>query len=81
MTARRGFDRLFVVSLGGFAFAYLLLIGAIVGLGPSLVISIVGLVAPQIVVPGAQFLPLGVGLLPVMFALAAVRGERSAQTA
>lgn len=59
----------------------LLLTGAVVGLGPSLVISIVGLVAPQIVVPGAQFLPLGVGLLPVMFALAAVRGERNAQTA
>jgi membrane-associated protease RseP (regulator of RpoE activity) len=59
----------------------LLLIGAVVGLGPSLVISIVGLIAPQIVVPGAQFLPLGIGLLPVTFALAAVRKERSTQAA
>jgi hypothetical protein len=57
----------------------LLLAGAVIGLGPSLVISIVGLIAPQVVVPGAQFLPLGVGLLPVLFAIAAVRGERSAQ--
>jgi len=45
------------------------------------VISIVGLIAPQVVVPGAQFLPLGIGLLPVTFALAAVRGGRSAQAA
>jgi len=59
----------------------LLLVGAVVGLGPSLVISLVGLIAPQVVVPGAQFLPLGIGLLPVTFALAAVRGERGAQAA
>ncbi len=57
----------------------LLLAGAIVGLGPSLVISIVGLVAPQVVVPGAQFLPLGIGVLPVALALAAVKGERRAK--
>ena len=56
----------------------LLLLGAVAGLGPSLVISFVGLVAPQVVVPGAQFLPLGLALLPVTFAIAAVRGERSA---
>jgi hypothetical protein len=56
----------------------LLLVGAVVGLGPSLVISLVGLVAPQVVVPGAQFLPLGIGLLPVTLALAAARGERRA---
>jgi hypothetical protein len=54
----------------------LLLAGAVVGLGPSLVISLVGLVAPQVVVPGAQFIPLGIGVLPVALALAAVRGER-----
>jgi hypothetical protein len=59
----------------------LLLGGAVVGLGPTLVISIVGLLAPQVVVPGAQFLPLGIGVLPVTFALAAVRGERRAQVA
>jgi len=59
----------------------LLLVGAVVGLGPSLVISIVGLVAPQVVVPGARFLPLGIGVLPVVLALAAVRGERSVQAA
>jgi hypothetical protein len=57
----------------------LLLLGAVVGLGPSLVISIVGLVAPQVVVPGAQFLPLLIGVLPVTLALAAVRGERGAK--
>ncbi len=57
----------------------LLLAGAVVGLGPSLVLSLVGLFAPQVVVPGAQFLPLGIGFLPVALALAAVRGERSAQ--
>ena len=55
--------------------------GTIVGLGPSFIISVVGLVAPQVVVPGAQLLPLGVGLLPVTFAIAAVRGERAAQAA
>ncbi|MFC1639311.1 PDZ domain-containing protein [Gemmatimonadota bacterium] len=59
----------------------LLLVGAVIGLGPSIVISIVGLVAPQVVVPGAQFLPLGVGLLPVLFAIAAVRGSRAQQVA
>ena len=59
----------------------LLLLAAIVGLGPSLVISLVGLFAPQVVVPGAQFLPLGIGVLPVGLALAAVRGERRAQPA
>lgn len=59
----------------------LLLGGAVVGLGPTLVISIIGLFAPQVVVPGAQFLSLGIGVLPVTFALAAVRGERSAQAA
>jgi len=59
----------------------LLLVGAVVGLGPSLVISVVGLIAPQVVVPGARFLPLGIGVLPVTFALAAVRGERSSQAA
>ena len=59
----------------------LLLVGAVVGLGPSLVISVVGLIAPQVVVPGAQFLPLGIGVLPVTFALAAVRVGRSAQEA
>ncbi len=55
----------------------LLLLGAVIGLGPSVVISIVGLFAPQVVVPGSQFLPLGVGLLPVLFAIAAVRGSRA----
>jgi hypothetical protein len=55
----------------------LLLLGAVIGLGPSVVISIVGLVAPQIVVPGSQFLPLGIGLLPVLFAIAAVKGSQT----
>ncbi len=59
----------------------LLLVGTVVGLGPSLVISLVGLVAPQVVVPGARFLPLCIGVLPVALALAAVRGERSLQAA
>lgn len=59
----------------------LVLVGTVVGLGPSFIISVVGLVAPQVVVPGAQLLPLGVGLLPVTFAIAAVRGERAAQAA
>jgi hypothetical protein len=59
----------------------LLLLGVVVGLGPSLLISLVGLIAPQVVVPGAQVLPLGIGVLPVMLALAAVRGERSAEAA
>jgi hypothetical protein len=59
----------------------LLLAGAVIGLGPSLVISIVGLIAPQVVVPGSQFLPLAVGLLPVLFAIAAVKGERAAHVA
>jgi hypothetical protein len=59
----------------------LLLIGTIVGLGPTLIISIVGLIAPQVVVPGASFLPLALGLIPVAFALAAVKGERAAPAA
>jgi hypothetical protein len=59
----------------------LLLTGVIVGLGPTLVISLVGLIAPQVVVPGAFFLPLAIGLIPVTFAIAAVRGERAAQGA
>ena len=59
----------------------LLLMGAVVGLGPTLVIALVGLIAPQVVIPGAQFLQLGVGLLPVTFALAAVKAERCAQAA
>jgi energy-converting hydrogenase Eha subunit C len=59
----------------------LLLVGVVVGLGPSLLISLVGLIAPRVVVPGAQLLPLGIGVLPVTLALAAVRGERSAEAA
>jgi hypothetical protein len=59
----------------------LMMIGAVIGLAPSIVISAVGLVAPQVVVPGAQLVPLGIGLMPVMFAIAAVRGERAAQAA
>jgi hypothetical protein len=59
----------------------LVLLGAVVGLGPSLIISLVGLIAPQVVVPGAQIVPLGIALIPVTFAIAAVRGERVAQAA
>jgi len=59
----------------------LLLLGVVAGLGPSIVTSLVGLVAPGIVVPGAQFLPLGLALLPVTFAISAVRVERTAQAA
>ena len=57
----------------------LLLLGAVAGLGPSLTISLVGIVAPQVVVPGAQFLPLGLAFLPVTFAISAVKVERAEQ--
>ena len=60
----------------------LLLLGAVVGLGPWFVVALVGLIAPQVVIPGARlFLPLSVVVLPLTLAIAAVRGERSAQTA
>lgn len=54
----------------------ILLLGTVLGLGPIILNSVVGLFAPRVVLPGAQYYFLTLVLIPVTFALAAVRAGR-----
>jgi hypothetical protein len=56
----------------------LILAGAVVGLVPLIVNGLVGVVAPQVVVPGGQYFFLTLVFVPVTFALAATRIGRGA---
>ncbi len=51
----------------------LMLAGAIIGLGPLLVLQIVTLLSPSTFLPQSQFYFLTLGLIPIAFSIAAVR--------
>jgi len=51
----------------------LMLIGALLGLGPLLISGIVNLISPQTVLPGQQYFALLLVLVPITFAMAAVK--------
>jgi PDZ domain len=55
----------------------LMLAGAVIGLGPLLISSIVGLVSPTTVLPQSQYWFLTLGLIPIAFSVAAIRSSRS----
>ncbi len=54
----------------------LLLLGTAVGLGPITLVILIGLIAPQIVIPGGQYSYLTLIILPATYALAGVREAR-----
>jgi hypothetical protein len=51
----------------------LMLVGAVLGLGPLLISGIVNLISPQTVLPGQQYFALLLVLVPITFAIAAVK--------
>lgn len=51
--------------------------GAILGLGPLVVSALVGLISPSTVLPGSQYFFLTLVLIPITFALAAVKSAGS----
>ena len=56
----------------------LMLLGTLIGLLPVTFSSIVGLIAPSVVLPGSQYYFLTLVLIPITFALAAIRSARAA---
>jgi PDZ domain len=56
----------------------LMVAGVVVGLGPLLIVQVVTLLSPGTFLPGAQFYFLTLGVIPIAFAMAAVRGPRQA---
>jgi PDZ domain len=58
----------------------LMLLGAIVGLGPLLVVQVLTLLVPSVGLPDSQFYFLFLGLIPITFSIAAVRGLREGVT-
>jgi len=56
----------------------LMLVGTVAALGPLLLLVIVALLAPQVLLPGSQYFFLTLVLIPVTFALAAVKVGRAA---
>jgi hypothetical protein len=55
----------------------LMVMGAVIGLLPLLVSSLLRTIAPRIVLPGGQYYFLTLGLIPITFSLAAVRRARA----
>jgi hypothetical protein len=55
----------------------LVALGTLVGLGPLLVSFVLQLVSPQTALPYAQYYFLTLGLIPITFSLAAVKGSRA----
>jgi hypothetical protein len=55
----------------------LMLAGVIIGLGPILIASVAGLVSPSTFLPLSQFYFLTLGLIPIAFAIAAVKSARA----
>jgi hypothetical protein len=53
----------------------LLLIGAVLGLVPILVVILIGTVVPQVIVPGGDYAFLTLGFIPILFALAIRKKE------
>ncbi len=56
----------------------LMLVGTVAALGPLILLVVVALLAPQILLPGAQYFFLTLVLIPVTFAVAAVKAGRAA---
>lgn len=55
----------------------LMLAGAIIGLGPLIVLEVATLLSPSTFLPQSQFYFLTLGLIPIAFAIAAVRSARA----
>lgn len=55
----------------------LMVIGVVLGIGPLLITVLVGIVAPQVVIPGSQNFGLLLALIPITFAVAAVKSAGS----
>jgi flagellar biosynthesis protein FlhB len=55
----------------------LLLVATLVGLGPSFLVVTLAAIAPQVVLPGAQFSFLTMVMIPASFAWAAMKGGRT----
>jgi len=51
----------------------MMVLGVVLGMVPLLLANLLGLVAPRVVIPGSQYLGLLLGLIPITFALAAVK--------
>ena len=54
----------------------LMVVGAIVGLGPLMISIIANVLLPSVSLPGSQYYFLTLGLIPIAFALAAVKSAR-----
>ena len=59
----------------------LMLVGTVLGLGPSVVSGVIGLVSPSTILPGSQYYFLLLGLLPITFALATTKAQSIGGTA
>ncbi len=55
----------------------LMLLGTLIGLLPVTISSIVGLVAPTVVLPGSQYYFLTLILIPITFAAAAIKSAQA----
>ena len=55
----------------------LMLVGVLIGLGPLLLVFILGLLSPSTFLPQSQFYFLTLGLIPIAFAVAAVRSPQT----
>ncbi len=53
----------------------LMLVGVVLGLGPSVVSGVVGLVSPSTILPGSQYYFLLLGLIPITFAMATTKAQ------
>lgn len=55
----------------------IMLLGMVVGLAPLVLYYLIGLFAPQIVFPGAEFFVLALGIIPLALALAVLKKEKA----
>jgi len=53
----------------------LLLVGAVLGLLPILLVVVIGAIAPKLVIPGEDYAFIFLGLIPILFALAIRKSE------
>lgn len=53
----------------------LMLIGVVLGLLPIIIVVLIQTLAPQVIIPGAQYASLFFALIPILFALALRKGE------
>ncbi len=67
----------FLVAAVALVVIGLMLLGAIVGLGPLAIVQVLAVLLPSIALPNQQFYFLTLGLIPITFSIAAVRGLRN----